>query len=188
MVNNGRHRKYIEVIHISSDSRGDELQEPAPIRSPQPSSSHTTRTPTLVLEPEPELDEVNEEPMSVTSAIGHVSDSTNLTDSCKRILLLLPQIPYGRYTTYKTLQEHIHATWHMTSVRIIQLSIQKNRYPGIIPCHRVVAGNGGIGRGTEWGDHGFEVGERREMLREEGVRFDKNGRLLGPGFFEFVSS
>ncbi len=76
----------------------------------------------------------------------------------------------------------------MTSVRAIQLAIQKNPCPGIIPCHRVVASNGGIGvYGTDWGSHGFGPDERREMLREEGARFDKNGRLLGPSFGEFES-
>lgn len=69
----------------------------------------------------------------------------------------------------------------MTSLRAVGLALEKNPWPPVTPCHRVVAFNGGIGvKGADWGEHGLDMEERFNLLRDEGVRFDKNGRLLGP--------
>ena len=62
-----------------------------------------------------------------------------------------------------------------------------------MPCHRVVAAGGkvggfggeggeGVGRGSRVGvEEGAKVGEKRRLLREEGVRFDGRGRVVGGG-------
>ena len=67
-----------------------------------------------------------------------------------------------------------------------------------MPCHRVVAAGGkvggfggeggeGVGRGSRVGvEEGAKVGEKRRLLREEGVRFDGRGRVVGGVWEGFV--
>jgi methylated-DNA-[protein]-cysteine S-methyltransferase len=44
----------------------------------------------------------------------------------------------------------------------------------------VLAGDGSLGGfGGEWGEEGKFAGEKRRLLREEGVRFDGKGRAVG---------
>lgn len=64
-------------------------------------------------------------------------------------------------------------------------ALRKNEWWPLVPDHRVVASNGGVGRGSDYGNHGASAEDRVEMLREEGVRFDINGKLLGGSFSGF---
>lgn len=73
----------------------------------------------------------------------------------------------------------------MMSRRNFGGALKKNEWWPLVPDHRVVASNGGVGRGVDYGNHGASVEERVEMLREEGMRFDINGKLLGSTFSEF---
>lgn len=73
----------------------------------------------------------------------------------------------------------------MTSRKIFGGALKKNQWWPLVPDHRVVASNGGVGRGVDYGDHGASVEDRVEMLKEEGVRFDINGKLLGSSFSAF---
>lgn len=73
----------------------------------------------------------------------------------------------------------------MTSRKAFGGALKKNQWWPLVPDHRVVASNGGMARGVDYGDHGASVEDRVEMLREEGVRFDRNGKLLGSSFSEF---
>ena len=56
-------------------------------------------------------------------------------------------IPYGQTITYRQLAEEIG---HPTAVRAVGTACGKNPVPRIIPCHRVLATNGGLG-GFVWG-------------------------------------
>jgi methylated-DNA-[protein]-cysteine S-methyltransferase len=49
--------------------------------------------------------------------------------------------------------------------------MNKNPYPVIIPCHRVISSNGKIG-GYAWGEN-----VKVKMLSKEGVKI-KNGKIL----------
>ena len=65
-------------------------------------------------------------------------------------------------------------------------ALKKNNWSPMIPSHRVVARNGGIGAGLDWGHHAEDsIEERMDLLRSEGLRFDKNGKILGTSFREF---
>lgn len=55
----------------------------------------------------------------------------------------------------------------------------------VVPVHRVIAKNAGIGGAVEWGDHGLFVEDRVEALRDEGMGFDSRGKLIGATCTEF---
>lgn len=100
-----------------------------------------------------------------------------LSNLAKRTMLLVAQVPPGQYTTYIALADFYHKKWGMTSRSYFGGALKKNQWWPLVPDHRVVAANGGLRRGVDYGDHGASVEDRVEMLREEGVRFDKNGSL-----------
>lgn len=112
---------------------------------------------------------------------------TPLSNLARRVLLLTAQVPKGRYTTYAALADFYMDTWDMTSRKNVGAVLKKNEWLSLIPSHRVLAKNGSIGTKIEWGGHmgDFTQEEREDILREEGIRFDKNGRALGATFTEF---
>ena len=67
----------------------------------------------------------------------------------------------------------------------IRGALRRNIFGEAVPGHRVLAANGGVGRDVDWGDHGEDWEVRREMLEEEGARFDRNGKVLGGAFIDF---
>ena len=79
----------------------------------------------------------------------------------------LMNIPKGHVTTYGDLAK---AVGLKNGQRIIGKIMNKNPYPVLIPCHRVVMSTGKIG--------GYAYGEdvKTKMLSNEGVQI-KNGRI-----------
>ena len=72
-------------------------------------------------------------------------------------------IPYGKLTSYGGIAEQIGRP---KAVRAVGNAVGDNPMGLIVPCHRVVWGNGGIGGfsgGLEW---------KRKLLKQEGI-FDK---------------
>lgn len=82
------------------------------------------------------------------------------TDFQKRVWEILSGIPYGKTMTYKQVAEKIGKP---NASRAVGGACGANDLPIIIPCHRVIAGNGGLG--------GFSGGLKlkRFLLRLEGV-------------------
>ena len=82
------------------------------------------------------------------------------TDFQKKVWRALSHIPYGKVLTYKQVAEKIGAP---NAFRAVGGACGANELPIIIPCHRVVASNGGLG--------GFSNGLKlkRFLLRLEGV-------------------
>lgn len=117
-----------------------------------------------------------------TELNDHQPPLSNLT---KRAMLLVAQVPLGRYTTYIALAAFYHEKWGMAPRKAFGGALKKNQWWPLIPDHKVVASNGGVGREVNYGDHGASIEDRIEMLREEGMRFDINGKLLGSSFSEF---
>ncbi len=78
-------------------------------------------------------------------------------------------VPRGRVTTYKRLAE---AAGLKNGQRAVGRIMRDNPYPGIVPCHRVVRSDGGIG--------GYAYGEKSKarMLAKEGVSV-RDGRIDG---------
>lgn len=77
----------------------------------------------------------------------------------------LKTIPRGEVRTYKELAAMIGRPG---SVRAVANACGKNPYPVIIPCHRVIRTDGGLGGYS--GTGGIET--KRKLLLEEGIDMD----------------
>ena len=96
----------------------------------------------------------------------------------KKVLTLLCQVPRGKYTTYAAISKYLSS-----SPRAVGNALRNNPFAPHVPCHRVLASGGGLGgfHGS-WGRNGKEGlhdDKKRKLLREEGVRFDGKGKVVG---------
>ena len=137
--------------------------------------------------------------LALEEARYKISTHPKLTPYCKRVLTLLTQVPKGQYTTYKALanasanlalshdEEPKIGAKSVGCARAIGSAMRNNPFAPVVPCHRVVAADGQIGgfKG-DWGEEGRFVSEKKRLLREEGVRFDGHGRVVGCPFINFV--
>ena len=80
----------------------------------------------------------------------------------------LLEVPKGKVTTYGELGK---AVGLKNGQRIIGTIMKKNRFPVIVPCHRVVKSDGKIG--------GYAYGERvkSKMLANEGIKIEA-GKII----------
>jgi methylated-DNA-[protein]-cysteine S-methyltransferase len=86
----------------------------------------------------------------------------------QKIYKKLLEVPKGQITTYGELAK---AVGLKNGQRIIGKIMNKNPYPVIIPCHRVVMSTGKIG-GYAYGEH-----VKIKLLNDEGIQI-KNGKIL----------
>jgi len=86
----------------------------------------------------------------------------------QKIYKKLLEVPKGQVTTYGELAK---AVGLKNGQRIIGKIMNKNPYPVIIPCHRVVMSTGKIG-GYAYGEH-----VKIKLLNDEGIQI-KNGKIL----------
>ncbi len=86
----------------------------------------------------------------------------------QKIYKKLLEVPKGQITTYGELAK---AVGLKNGQRIIGKVMNKNPYPVIIPCHRVVMSTGKIG-GYAYGEH-----VKIKLLNDEGIQI-KNGKIL----------
>ena len=86
----------------------------------------------------------------------------------KKIYKKLLEVPRGKITTYGELAK---AVGMKNGQRVVGQVMNKNPYPGLIPCHRVVLSSGKVG--------GYAYGEKikTNMLAREGITID-DGRIL----------
>ncbi len=77
-------------------------------------------------------------------------------------------VPKGKVTTYAALARSLGTS----AYRAVGTAMKNNPYMGNVPCHRVIPSDRSLG--------GFNGGEPRKMalLVEEGIEFDKNGKIL----------
>lgn len=77
----------------------------------------------------------------------------------KKVYAACAAIPRGEVRSYKWIAARINRP---NAYRAVGNALHKNRYPGIIPCHRVIRADGSIG--------GFAYGARTKhrLLKEEG--------------------
>ncbi len=85
----------------------------------------------------------------------------------EKVYKKLLQVPAGKVTTYSELAK---AVGLKDGQRIIGKIMNKNPYPVIVPCHRVVKANGEVG--------GYAFGEdiKINMLLKEGIEI-KNKKI-----------
>jgi methylated-DNA-[protein]-cysteine S-methyltransferase len=86
----------------------------------------------------------------------------------EKIYKKLLQVPKGQITTYGELAK---AVGLKNGQRVVGKMMNKNPYPVIIPCHRVVMSTGKIG--------GYAYGEnvKIKMLNDEGLEI-QNGKII----------
>ena len=86
----------------------------------------------------------------------------------QKIYKKLLEVPKGQITTYGELAK---AVGLKNGQRVVGKIMNKNPYPVIIPCHRVVMSTGKIG--------GYAFGEniKIKLLNDEGIQI-KNGKIL----------
>lgn len=85
----------------------------------------------------------------------------------KKIYKKLLEVPKGKITTYGELAK---AVGMKNGQRAVGKIMNKNPYPVIVPCHRVVKSDGKVG--------GYAYGEeiKSNMLQKEGIKI-KNGKI-----------
>lgn len=85
----------------------------------------------------------------------------------KKIYMKLLEVPKGKVTTYGELAK---AVGMKNGQRVVGRAMNKNPYPALVPCHRVILTGGKIG--------GYAYGEKIKihMLAREGVSV-RNGKI-----------
>lgn len=86
----------------------------------------------------------------------------------ERVYKKLLEVPQGKVTTYGELAK---AVGLKNGQRVIGKIMNKNPYPVIVPCHRVVKSDGNVG-GYAWGEK-----IKTNMLTKEGIKI-KNRKIL----------
>jgi len=86
----------------------------------------------------------------------------------QKIFKKLLKVPKGQITTYGELAKSVGLK---NGQRAVGKIMNKNPYPVIIPCHRVVMSTGKVG-GYAYGEH-----VKIKMLNDEGVKI-KNGKII----------
>ncbi|GAB7323242.1 hypothetical protein MBLNU13_g05728t1 [Cladosporium sp. NU13] len=122
----------------------------------------------------------------MAAQIKRIQSSTTLTPFRKQTLTLLCRIPTGRWSTYQAMSDYITATSHKTCARAVGSAMRNNPFAPEVPCHRILSSDGSIGgfKG-DWGEEGKHAVQKRELLGEEGVRFDSRGKVKGQIFRDF---
>lgn len=75
---------------------------------------------------------------------------------------LLRSVPKGKVTTYGDLAK---ALGHPQAARAVGKIMNANPDPIVVPCHRVVSSDGGIG------GYAYGVKKKKEILAREGLAF-----------------
>ncbi|MEX0862209.1 methylated-DNA--[protein]-cysteine S-methyltransferase [Nitrosopumilus sp.] len=86
----------------------------------------------------------------------------------QKIFKKLLEVPKGQITTYGELAKSVGLK---NGQRTVGKIMNKNPYPVIIPCHRVVMSTGKVG-GYAYGEH-----VKIKMLNDEGVKI-QNGKII----------
>lgn len=86
----------------------------------------------------------------------------------EKVYKKLLEVPPGMVTTYGELSK---AVGIKNGQRVIGRIMNKNPYPVIVPCHRVIKSDGKIG-GYAWGEK-----IKISMLSKEGIKI-KNGKIV----------
>ena len=82
----------------------------------------------------------------------------------EKVYEVLKKVPRGKVTTYKVIAEKIGTK----SYQAVGQALKRNPDAPRIPCHRVVASNGGIG-GYSGETIGRKIRKKISILRKEGI-------------------
>ncbi len=93
----------------------------------------------------------------------------------KLVYAVVQKIPKGKVTTYGMIAQ---ATGFKNMARQVGFALHANPHPDQIPCYRVVFADGSLSQAFAFGG----INKQRQLLEEDGVLFDKNGKIM-PQFF-----
>ena len=140
-------------------------------------SSFPGRLPSSAISPK------DDELFKIQPILRKIAVHPSLTPYRKRLYNCLMSVPRGRYTTYAALSQHLQS-----SARAVGSGMRNNPFAPEVPCHRVLAADGGIGGfGGSWGKDGKHASEKLQLLKGEGVDFDSRGRAIGLPFTDFTN-
>jgi len=91
----------------------------------------------------------------------------DMTEFERDVLVATFEIPRGRVSTYKRVAERVGRP---RAYRAVGNALHKNPLAPIIPCHRVVKSDGGLG------GFGGGVEAKRRLLEGEGIQI-RNGKV-----------
>jgi methylated-DNA-[protein]-cysteine S-methyltransferase len=102
-----------------------------------------------------------------------VADLSVCGEFQQRVLCVEHAIPRGRVSTYKLIAAHIGVPG---GARAVGNALASNPFPVIVPCHRAIRSDGGLG--------GYQGGldMKRSLLNKEGIVFDRYGRVKSTHF------
>jgi len=96
---------------------------------------------------------------------GCKMDWSSLSPFQGKVLRAAMKIPYGTVSTYGKLAKTIG---HPKSSRAVGNALSKNPFPPIVPCHRIVRGDGKVG--------GFSAGGGKK-LKEKLLRMEREKQI-----------
>jgi O-6-methylguanine DNA methyltransferase len=179
----GHKRKHID----DDDDDDDDAPAPSTITKQQKSKKHQSTLPFNSLHrsaplSSPPSSEPILLPPDLKPILHKISTNSTLTPYRKRLYSTLCSVPRGRYTTYAAMSSFLDS-----SARAVGNGMRNNPFAPDVPCHRVLAADGSIGgfRGS-WGKDGEHATKKVKLLRDEGVRFDGKGKVVGEPFRKFV--
>lgn len=141
-------------------------------------------------EPEATAEDCEDREARMLETRALIRSHPQLTKNAKTVLLLVTQIPRGRWTDYETLQEHINESKTRLELNFLSKSgigmarcLEECPFANAdVPCHRVIGERCFDGRGFAWlGSHRHNAG----LLQDEGVRFDGALNPYGRPFDDF---
>ena len=102
-----------------------------------------------------------------------VADLASCPPFQRAVLRAEHAIPRGKVSSYGLLAARLGRPG---AARAVGNALATNPFPIVVPCHRAVRADGGIG--------GYQGGSamKRALLAMEGVRFDAAGRVVGARF------
>lgn len=120
--------------------------------------------------------------LDLKQILHRISTHPTLTPYRKRLYSTLCSVPRGRYTTYAAMSSFLNS-----SARAVGNGMRNNPLAPQVPCHRVLAADGSIGGFCgSWGKDGEHASKKIKLLRDEGVRFDVKGKVIGEPFRGFI--
>ena len=100
-------------------------------------------------------------------------DEAGVAGFDRRVHAAAREIPFGRVVTYATLAARLGSA---ASPRAVGQALARNRFPLVVPCHRVVAAAGEGGFSAPGG-----VATKRRLLAIENARLDGGADLFDAG-------
>ena len=96
-----------------------------------------------------------------------------MTAFAEKVYKVVAAIPEGKVSTYKEVAKAISCR----SFRAVGQALKRNPNPVIMPCHRVVRSDGGIGGYS--GSDSKQVQKKIRLLESEGIEIKNGGIELG---------